>query len=407
MTASGYILGPDRRGDCAWIVGDQWRWFGRGAPPGAPKAEQLACPDADIQPGRVNAHTHLYSGAVPYGVAMPVNPEPGLLPMLSGLWWKLDCALDHATLKSSARAAVADALLHGTTTVFDHHESPSCIEGSLDVVANACCSLGIRALLTYGATERNSGGEEAYAGLRECQRLCQHAPVGVVGCVGVHAGFTVRDDTLRAAGRLAVELGTVVHVHVAEDPADVDSARERGHAGPLTRLLACEATPPGSIVAHGIGLSQAEVAWADKSKLWLVHNPRSNAGNGLPYAQILRHARRVALGSDGFAGPMTAEVAQARQLGSAFGESPRLALHRLRAGWVLAGERLGVRLGWPTPSEPAAADVVAMRGDRAVHVLVGGRVVVRDGALVHGTETSIRSNARAAAAALNRAMARL
>ena len=50
----------------------------------------------------------------------------------------------------------------------------------------------------------------------------------VRGMVGLHASFTVSDETVRAAGNLARELGTVVHVHVAEDLADVDDARTRG-----------------------------------------------------------------------------------------------------------------------------------------------------------------------------------
>ncbi|MBM4342762.1 MAG: amidohydrolase family protein [Deltaproteobacteria bacterium] len=406
MTPTSYILGPDRRGRCALVQGDRWLWLGRGEPPGRPRAERLPCPHAEIQPGRVNAHTHLYSGAVPFGITLPTPAAPGLLPILTELWWRLDRALDHATLKASVRAAVADALLCGTTTVFDHHESPRCIDGSLDVVADACRDLGLRALLAYGATERNAGPEEAYAGLRESQRLCRRPPPGIRGCLGLHAGFTVRDDTLSTAGQLAAELGTVVHVHVAEDPEDGRFARERGHQGALSRLLAQRAVPPGSILAHGIDLSQAEIAWADKTGLWLVHNPRSNAANGLPYARVLRHARRVALGSDGHPGPMTAELAKARELGAACGESPKMALHRLRAGWDLASERLGLALGVPLPDRPATADIVAMAGQRAVHVLVGGRLVVRDGALVTGSESAIRRQAQAAAATLNQAMAR-
>ncbi len=403
---TGYVLGPDRRGRCAWIDGDQWRWFGRGEPPGRPKAERLPCPRAEIQPGWVNAHTHLYSGAVPHGVAIPAT-GPGLVPKLHALWWRLDRALDHDTLTASVRAAVADALLHGTTTVFDHHESPNCIEGALDVIADACRDLGIRALLTYGASERNKGTEEAYAGLRETRRFCMQPPPGIAGCIGLHAGFTVRDDTLRTIGQLAAELGTVVHAHVAEDVVDGDHARQRGHQGALLRLLARGAAPPGSILAHGVHLSHAEIAWAAARRLWLVHNPRSNEANGLPYAQVLRNARKVALGSDGHAGPMAAELAKARTLGLAFGESAKIALQRLRNGWRLAGERLGIALGWPEPDRPSRADVVAMSGDKAWHVLVNGRLVVRDGVLVTGNETTIHRNAKLAAAALNLAMVRL
>src|SRR5208282_4281247 len=121
--------------------------------------------------------------------------------------------------------------------------------------------LGIRAMLCYGATERNCGREEGRRGLAECRRMVA-SPV-FRGLVGLHASFTVSDDTLREAGDLARELGTVVHVHVAEDLADVDDARSRGAAGPLERLFSCEALPAGSILAHGVGLSNAQVRLAE------------------------------------------------------------------------------------------------------------------------------------------------
>src|SRR5208283_6030329 len=96
------------------------------------------------------------------------------------------------------------------------------------------------------------------------------------GLVGLHASFTVSDDTIREAGALARELGTVVHVHVAEDRADVNDARRRGFAGPLERLIALEALPAGSILAHGVHLSADQARRARDAGCWFVHNPRSN-----------------------------------------------------------------------------------------------------------------------------------
>ncbi|MEM7166156.1 MAG: amidohydrolase, partial [Planctomycetota bacterium] len=75
-----------------------------------------------------------------------------------------DRALDEETLRASARYYVADSLRQGTTALIDHHESPNFIEGSLDVLADACAELGIRAVLCYGATERNDGADEARRG---------------------------------------------------------------------------------------------------------------------------------------------------------------------------------------------------------------------------------------------------
>ena len=127
------------------------------------------------------------------------------------------------------------------TTLVDHHKSPNLIEGSLPIVAEACAGLGVRALLCYGASERNFGREEGRRGLEACRRVAA-SPL-LRGLVGLHASFTLSGETIREAGALARELGTIVHVHVAEDRADVDDARRRGFAGPLERLLSLRRCP--------------------------------------------------------------------------------------------------------------------------------------------------------------------
>ncbi len=235
------VIGPDRNGRAVSIV--DGRVAATSAPPGAAR---LACPDCDIAPGAVCAHTHIYSGLARYGMKPPHPPPETFVQMLERVWWRLDRALDAEILRAAARDYAARALLAGTTTLVDHHESPNLIEGSLSILADVCQELGVRALLCYGATERNFGRAEARRGLAECRRVAA-SPL-LRGLVGLHASFTVSDDTMREAGDLARELGTVVHVHVAEDQADVDDARaaRRGRAAraPLVARRAAAGLDP-------------------------------------------------------------------------------------------------------------------------------------------------------------------
>ncbi|MCA1482067.1 amidohydrolase family protein, partial [Bradyrhizobium sp. NBAIM08] len=126
--------------------------------------------------------------------------------------------------------------------------------------------------LCYGASERNFGAAEGLRGLAECCRVPSSELVR--GLVGLHASFTVSDETIRAAGRLAEDLGTVVHVHVAEDAADVADALERGYPGPMERLERLGALPRGSILAHGVHLDAGQARRCAELGCWLVHNPR-------------------------------------------------------------------------------------------------------------------------------------
>ncbi|MFT7671159.1 MAG: cytosine/adenosine deaminase-related metal-dependent hydrolase [Planctomycetota bacterium] len=293
----------------------------------------------------VNAHTHLYSGLVPFGMPAPDPTPENFIEILERLWWRLDRALDVDSLRASARYYVAQAQLAGTAAIIDHHESPEMIEGSLDILADACEEFSMPALLTYGATERNGGLPEARAGLAECERFIRdRATDSVKGLIGLHASFTVSDDTICEAANTARELGTVLHVHIAEDLADVEDAQERGYSGVIDRFEKLDALVPGSIFAHGVHLTAQEVERVASADCWLVHNPRSNANNRVGFARTLSASSQVALGTDGFDSDMQVELGELeRDLDSALAASRLESGARLAAAWwspqVLAAAR--------------------------------------------------------------------
>lgn len=313
--------------------------------------------------GFVNAHTHIYSGLAPLGMPVPEHAPENFIQILERIWWRLDRALDERSLRASARLYVAEALLHGTTALVDHHESPNFIHGSLDVLADACQELGLPALLCFGATERNGGRDEARRGLAECRRFIRANERPLVrGVVGLHASFTVSDDTIREAGELCRELGSVIHVHLAEDVADVADARARGWAGPLERLHALGALPPGSILAHGVHLSRGEVRDATGFGCWIVQNPRSNRGNRVGYPSALGASARVALGTDGYPSDLRAELEVLLVEARAHGDDERAAARRADAGHALIAERFGQT---PNARRPDTLNLEAIRAEAA------------------------------------------
>lgn len=260
-----------------------------------------------------NAHTHLYSGLAPLGMPAPAHPPNNFVEILQRVWWRLDRALNEASLRASAELYVAQSLRHGTRVLIDHHESPNFIEGSLDVLGEVCESMGMHALLCYGVTERNGGAAEARRGLAENRRFlerCAKHPGSIVrAAIGVHASFTVSDQTLREASDLALESGARLHLHVAEDHADVKDARDRGYQGVIDRLDRLAILQPGTILAHGVHLTRDEVILASDRGCWFVQNPRSNRGNGVGYPRHLAAANNTALGTDGYPAAMREEEA--------------------------------------------------------------------------------------------------
>jgi len=246
----------------------------------------------------INAHTHIYSALARFDMPPPEHEPRDFRELLELIWWRLDRLIDAPALRAAARLYVAEAIEFGTTALYDHHESPSMIEESLDIIADVCEELGMPALLCYGATERNGGRTEARRGLLECRRFIEtNKRKFVRGAVGLHAAFTVSDETITEAGRMCRELDVPLHVHIAEDPIDRDAFR---------RLK--PALVPGSILAHGVHLTEDEVRACDDLGVWLVHNPRSNQHNRVGYAHALRVSKRVLLGTDGFPSDMRAEL---------------------------------------------------------------------------------------------------
>lgn len=387
MTRS-ITIGPDRNGNTVSIIdGVIAELPDRSAP-------VLACPNGEIRPGAVCAHTHLYSGLAPYGMPVAKPAPANFIEILEKVWWRLDRALDSQALRASARDYIAKALLAGTTSLIDHHESPHFIRGSLQVLADAAEELGVRTLLTFGATERNFGRAEAEAGLTECGNVEETSLIRRL--VGLHASFTVSDDTIRAAGELCRSLGTVMHVHVAEAVDDVDDARTRGYAGPLERLIALDALPPGSILAHGVHLTAEQVREAKQRGLWLVQNPRSNEGNRVGYPVNLQQSDNVALGCDGWDADMAVEEAALVRLANAHDDKGA-------AGRLTAGRRLiAERFGYPAIglAKGAPGDVVVWEGNKAKTVVVNGRLVVQDNQLVGADAMAIEAEARAEASRL-------
>jgi putative selenium metabolism protein SsnA len=265
-----------------------------------PAARVLDARGGLILPGLINIHHHFYSalarGLNP-GVPMRDFPE-----ILDRLWWRLDRALDQETIRLSALLSAADCVRWGCTTVFDHHASPTCIHGSLDFIAEAVEAAGISAVLCYEVTDRN-GHEGALAGIEENLRfLEQHRDdPRIRGVFGVHASFTVRDETLAMVGqRRPPDAGC--HIHVGEDPVDVRASMEAFGVGPVERLERAGLLDDRALLAHGIHLADSDYRMVVNAGATLIHNPESNANNGvgrLDVARVSRLGCRVGLGTDG------------------------------------------------------------------------------------------------------------
>lgn len=332
-------------------------------------------------PGLVCGHHHLYS-TLARGMPAPPATPTRFGEILEQIWWRLDAALDLDMLRASARLGAVEALMCGTTAIVDHHESPNAIEGSLDVIAEACAEVGVRVVCAYGVTDRH-GPDGARQGLAENERFLR---AGGRGMVGVHAAFTCTDETLEAAAGLAADLGVGVHVHVAEGPEDAT-------AGARLEGLARE----DWLLVHCVGLDRDLPGT-------IAHNPRSNMNNAVGYAAPARRPNPVVLGTDGIGADMLEEMRLAYVAHRADDvlASPDTAWSWLGAGWSMIPEARDDTVTWSYDHVDSAWHVAFTPGIRALRVETAtGEVLLDEGRPTRVDLDEVRAHAAEQAARLH------
>lgn len=292
-----------------------------------PQAEIIDARGQIVMPGGICAHTHFY-GAYARGLAIPGEPPRDFPQILQRLWWPLDKALDRDSVRASALVCLVDAIKHGTTSLIDHHASPSCIEGSLDVIGEAVDQAGLRAVLCYEVSDRD-GPDKLRAGIAENVRFLAAAAdhPRLRGSFGLHASLSLSDASLRACADAAPTLAGF-HIHVAEHEADQTDSQRRSELPVVQRLDRFGIWRDNSIAAHCVHIDEAERDLLVRRGVWVSHQPRSNMNNGVGAADIdgmLDAGLPVCLGNDGFSNNMWAEWKAAYLLHKLANRDPRRA----------------------------------------------------------------------------------
>jgi putative selenium metabolism protein SsnA len=369
-----------------------------------------------VLPGLVNAHTHLYS-ALARGMPGPKESPRSFVEILEKVWWRLDRALDEESVYLSGLVGAIEAARSGTTALFDHHASPSCTAGSLTALRRAVEAVGLRSVLCYETTDRN-GLEGRDAGIAENRAFqAKGASPLTLGMVGAHASFTLSQESLDLLAGAVRDGATSLHVHVAEDRADVEDCRKRSGVGLVERLRSHELLVRGTILVHGVHLSAQELLDAQAAGAWLVHCPRSNMNNAVGHAPTVAF-RRAALGTDGLDEDMLAEarVAFLKMRDAGRADAFAAAFEMLVGGHRLAAAAFGLPLGRLDAGAPADLVVLDYRPptpltgqNLAGHLLFGldrshvrstmvaGRFVLCERRIVAVDEAAVLASARRAA----------
>ncbi len=392
-----------------------------------PDVNRIDFGDRLIMPGLINAHTHLYS-ALARGMPLTSEAPSNFLEILERVWWKLDKLLDDESVYMSSMVGLIDCLRHGTTTLFDHHASPFGCTGSLSLIAEAVNQVGLRACLAYEVSDRD-GGEVALAGIEENRTFIEwcrrEERENLAASFGLHASFTLSDETLAACAEAAG--GSGFHIHVAEDRADLEDARRRSGKSVVGRLADLGILGGRTLAIHCIHTDGDDMDTLAETGTKAVHNPQSNCNNAVGTADIpgmLERGVTVGLGSDGFSASPLDELRVANILQKLvkrdpgvgtvevcdllFRNNPKIAglfferpVGVLEAGAFADLIVLDYRPPTPVHSENVIGHILfGIAGTPVDSVMVGGRMVMKDGELLGIDEERILARSKEVAGKL-------
>jgi cytosine/adenosine deaminase-related metal-dependent hydrolase len=427
LYANAYVVVGDEAGsehDGGWLLVEDGfvADIGSGERPAADEAVDLG--GALVTPGLVNTHHHLYQT-----LTRARAQEADLFTWLKTLypvWAGIDAESEHA----AARTGLAELMLSGCTTVFDHHYLfPPGVEGLLEAEVQAARELGVRIVASRGSMDlgQSRGGlppdhvvettdgvlaeTEDAAGLHE-SRPGARVQIVVAPC----SPFSVTTELMQESAELARRLGLRLHTHLAETVEEDAYCLELYGCRPVEYLERMGWLAEEVWCAHCVHLSAEDVRTFSGSGVGVAHCPTSNLrlGAGVaPVRELVDEHVRVGLGVDGSAsnersdllfevkqallvargrgGPAAMTAREALRLGTRGGAA---VLGRVDIGSLERGKCADFAV-WRTDGlefggadDPVAA-LVLTAPHRVDRLYVGGTEVVRDGRLVNADEEEI------------------
>ena len=372
--------------------------------------------DHVVIPGLVNTHHHLFQNLTR---AVPAGQDASLFGWLQTLY-PIWCHLGPEHIRVSALVGLAEMALSGCTTSSDHlYLFPN--GARLDDAIQSALELGIRFTATRGSMSigEAQGGlppdrltEREPDILRDCRRVTFHDParhalinVALAPC----SPFSVSQDLMRETAVMARQYKVRLHTHLAENVEDIDYSLARFGVRPGQYAEDLGWVGDDVWHAHCVRLDDAEIGLFARTGTGIAHCPCSNmrlASGIAPIRKMLDAGVPVGLGVDGSAsndsGHLLGEARQAMLLQRVQGDpgimTARQALELATRGGarVLGRPEIGhLAPGMAADLANYRMDAIALAGAawdplaglvfcgpvNARHTIVGGRAIVRDGAI--------------------------
>jgi 5-methylthioadenosine/S-adenosylhomocysteine deaminase len=369
-----------------------------------------------VLPGLINTHTH-----APMVLYRGLADDLALTEWLNKYIFPAEAkTVSPEFVRAGTRLALAEMIESGTTTYADMYYFE-------EEIARETSQAGMRGVLgqtviQFPVADAKTPADalaraEAFIKLFKDDAL-------VTPAVAPHAMYTLDGPTLKAARDLSRRYNVPTLIHVAETRDEVKIAQERFRRSPVAYLDSLGFLGPGVLAAHGVWVSDADIAILKARSVGVSHNPESNmklASGTAPVPAYLRADVAVGLGTDGAASNNDLDMFEAMRIAALLHKhqsvdpravSARTALEMatIRGARALGMDRfvgslergkhadlITVSMSGPrqTPMyDPLSHLVYVSRGDDVQNTIVNGRVLMRARTLTTLDEAAVINDAR-------------
>ncbi len=256
-----------------------------------------------LVPGTLNAHNHSFQSML-RGIA----DDCDFFTWRDRALYGYTPQMDEEAVYQGARFAFAEMIRNGVTTVCDFFYIHRDGNANDRAVIRAARELGMRLVLARtmydweGAPrEYQESIDAAVARTRELWQE-ERGSEDVHVCPAPHSPHAASPAMIQAGSRLAEELDTRFHIHVAEGRYERDMIREHYDMTPVRWLESLGVALERMTLIHGCWLETDDIRLMAERDARLVYNPASNMflGDGVtPIVEMLAAGMKLGLGSDG------------------------------------------------------------------------------------------------------------
>ncbi len=380
-----------------------------------------------VLPGLVNTHTH-----APMVMYRGLADDLALMDWLQKYIFPAEArTVSPEMVRIGTRLAALEMIQSGTTTFADMYYFE-------EEVARTAKAAGMRGVLgetiigfpVADARTPQDALKRTEAFIREFAGDDLVTPVPAP-----HSPYTVDEATLRAVRELASRYKVPILIHLAETEDEVHMIQQRYHMSSTAWLASLGFLGPDVVAAHGVWLTDDDIAILRRTGTSISHNPESNmklASGIAPVPRLLASGVTVGLGTDGAASnndldmfgamrqaaflhkvssrdPQAVPAAVALEMAT-IGGARALGLER-KIGSLEVGKRADLIVVSMTGARqtpmynPVSHLVYVTRGDDVRTTVVNGRVLMRDRRMRTLDERVVLADARALAKKVREAVA--